>query len=108
VQDGKEARRDPLGAPLNRSMRAGRPDGTILRNSLGEAWTSDGFRTSWGKAFERAGVDDQDLHFHDPRGTVVTRLALSGCSVPQIAAITGHSSRNVDAILEAHYLGGPP
>jgi hypothetical protein len=28
--------------------------------------------------------------------------------VPQIAAITGHSSRDVDAILEAHYLGGRP
>ena len=49
---------------------------------------------------------DQDLHFHDLRGTAVTRLALSGCTVPQIAAITGHSSRDVDAILEAHYLGG--
>jgi hypothetical protein len=33
-------------------------------------------------------------------------LALSGCTVPQIAAITGHSLRDVEAILEAHYLGG--
>jgi hypothetical protein len=33
-------------------------------------------------------------------------LALSGCTVPEIAAITGHSPRNVEAILEAHYLGG--
>jgi hypothetical protein len=42
------------------------------------------------------------LHFHDLRGTAVTRLALSGCTTPQIAAITGHS----DEILKAHYLGG--
>jgi hypothetical protein len=26
--------------------------------------------------------------------------------VPQIAAITGHSPRDVDEILKAHYLGG--
>jgi hypothetical protein len=36
----------------------------------------------------------------------VTRLALAGCTVPQIAAITGHSPRDVDEILKAHYLGG--
>ena len=77
-----------------------------MRNTFGEMWTSDGFRASWGKAFERAGLADDDLHFHDLRGTAVTRLALSGCTVPEIAAITGHSIRDVEAILEAHYLGG--
>ena len=51
-------------------------------------WTEDGFRTSWGKAFDKTGLGD--LHFHDLRGTAVTRLALSNCTVPEIAAITGH------------------
>jgi integrase len=46
------------------------------------------------------------LRFHDLRGTAVTRLALAGCKVPEIAAITGHSLRDVEAILEKHYLGG--
>ena len=99
----------PVGAPLKAALDARRPmkpEGTILRNTLGEAWTSDGWGHHGGKAFERAGLGDQDLHFHDLRGTAVTRLALSGCTVPQIAAITGNSSRDVDAILEAHYLGG--
>jgi hypothetical protein len=41
------------------------------------------------------------LHFHDLRGT-----ALAGCSVSQIASITGHSLKDVEAILDAHYLGG--
>jgi integrase len=77
-----------------------------LRNTFGEPWTSDGFRTSSGKAFDKAKLGDADLHFHDLRGTAVTRLALSGCTTPQIAAITGHSPRDVDAILKAHYLGG--
>jgi integrase len=53
-----------------------------------------------------AGLGDKDLHFHDLRGTAVTRLALSGCTVVEIAAITGHSLRDVESILDAHHLGG--
>jgi integrase len=64
-----------------------------------------GIRTSWGKAFVKSELPE-DLHFHDLRGTAVTRLALAGCSVPQIAAITGHSLKDVQSILETHYLGG--
>jgi integrase len=99
----------PVGAPLKTALDTRRPEkleGPILRNTFGDAWTSDGFRTSWGKAFDRAKLGDHDLHFHDLRGTAVTRLALSGCTTPQIAAITGHSPRDVDEILKAHYLGG--
>src|SRR5262249_39547175 len=40
------------------------------------------------------------------RGSAVTRLALAGCTTAKIAAITGHSPRDVDEILKAHYLGG--
>jgi integrase len=99
----------PVGPPLKTALDGRRPakaEGAILRNTLGEPWTTDGFKTSWAKAFDRAGLGDEDLHFHDLRGTAVTRLALSGCTVPEIAAITGHSPRDVETILEAHYLGG--
>jgi integrase len=99
----------PVGKPLQIILDARRPEkaeGTILRNTFGQPWTSDGFRASWGTAFDRAKLGDDDLHFHDLRGTAVTRLALAGCTVPQIAAITGHSPRDVDEILKAHYLGG--
>nr|WP_247525359.1 tyrosine-type recombinase/integrase [Bradyrhizobium sp. 199] len=73
---------------------------TILVNSFGRPWTEDGFRTSWDKASKRTSL--KDLHFHDLRGTAVTWLALSNCSVPEIAAVTGHSTQ----ILDAHHLGG--
>jgi integrase len=97
----------PVGPVLKAALDARRQlDGMILQNTFGEPWTSDGFRTSWGKAIQRAGLGDADLHFHDLRGTAVTRLALAGATVTEIAAITGHSTRNVDAILETHYLGG--
>ena len=76
----------------------------ILANSKGTPWTSDGFRSSFWTACEKAGIED--LRFHDLRGTAVTRLAIAGCSVAEIAAITGHSLKDVETILDRHYLGG--
>src|SRR5262249_735143 len=68
----------------------------------GRPWTPDGFRSSWGKARHKAGIED--LTFNDLRGTAVTRLALVGCTEAEIATITGHSLRDVRSILDAHYL----
>ncbi|WP_284423893.1 MULTISPECIES: tyrosine-type recombinase/integrase, partial [unclassified Bradyrhizobium] len=93
-----------LKAALDAALKKERSAVTILVNSFGRPWTEDGFRTSWDKAFKKTSL--KDLHFHDLRGTAVTRLALSGCSVPEIAAITGHSLKTVQEILDAHYLGG--
>ena len=42
--------------------------------------------------------------FHDLRGTAVTRLARAGCTVPEIATITGHSLTTVQQILDKYYL----
>ena len=33
------------------------------------------------------------------------RLALAEATVPQIATFTGHSLKDVEAVLDAHYLG---
>jgi hypothetical protein len=38
------------------------------------------------------------------RGSAVCRLAV-GATVPEIATVTGHSLRDVGAIVDAHYLG---
>lgn len=95
----------PVGAPLKLALEAQRAEATavtILTTAQGRSWTEDGFRTSWAKACAKAGVTD--LTFHDLRGTAVTRLALAGCSVPEIATITGHSLRDVGAILDSNYL----
>lgn len=98
----------PVGGPIKEmldAMQAERKKSvTILTNSRGQPWTGDGFRTSWDKAYKTAGITD--LHFHDLRGTAVTRLALAGCTVPEIASITGHSLKTVQEILDKHYLGG--
>jgi integrase len=94
----------PVGAPLRDLLaRLPRTGPLILQSSDGRPWSADGFRSSFRRACERAGIED--LHFHDLRGTAVTRMALAGCTVPQIAAVTGHSLDDVGAILDAHYLG---
>ncbi len=80
----------PAGAPLKALLDATeRRSPSILTNSYGRPWTSDGFRTSWSKACGRAGVSG--LTFHDLRGSAVVRLALAEATVPQIATFTGHS-----------------
>ena len=84
--------------------RNNRPGETILLNSRGKPWTKTGFQTSWRKVCDKVGVNG--LTYHDLRGTAVTRLALAGCTVAEIAAVTGHSLKDVDRILDVHYLGG--
>jgi integrase len=94
----------PAGMPLRTLLDSTeRRSPLILTNSYGRPWTSDGFRTSWSKACARAGVTG--LTFHDLRGSAVVRLALAEATVPQIATFTGHSLKDVEAILDAHYLG---
>jgi integrase len=105
-QQSKTGRRIviPAGEPLRVLLsRTERRSPMTLTNKRGKPWTSDGFRTSWGKACAAAGI--KGLTFHDLRGSAVVRLALADATVPQIATFTGHSLRDVEAILDAHYLG---
>ena len=95
----------PVGAPLKVALdeaAKNKRSPMILLNSYGRPWTQDGFRASWGKASDKAQIED--LTFNDLRGTAVTRLALVGCSEAEIATLTGHSLRDVRSILDAHYL----
>jgi integrase len=97
----------PVGAPLKVMLDATTKHSIImLTNHNGQPWTADGFRASWRRACAAAGVTG--VTFHDLRGTAVTRLAIAGCSEAEIAAITGHSLRDVHAILDAHYLHRDP
>lgn len=70
------------------------------------------YRDRWqfNKAFRRvrarvAGTlqSAADKQFLDFRDTAITRLALAGCTVAEIRAITGHSMQTIHAVL-AHYL----
>jgi len=99
----------PVGAPLKAAlddMAKAKHGPIILTSTDKQPWTSDGFRSSWGKACEKAGI--VGVTFNDLRGTAVTRLALAGCTEAEIATITGHSLRDVRSILDAHYLHRDP
>jgi len=99
----------PVGSPLKLALDEAaqtRRSPVILLNSRGVPWTSDGFRTSWGKACAAAGI--VGVTFHDLRGTAVTRLAVAGCTEPEIVTITGHTLKDVRSILDANYLHRDP
>lgn len=109
LQQGKTGARVvvPVGAPLKVALDACRGKvGPILLTIEGKPWTADGFRASWRKARDAAGV--VGVTFNDLRGTAVTRLALAGCTEAEIATISGHSLRDVRSILDAHYLHRDP
>jgi len=107
LKQGKTGRRVVI--PVAGALRAALDEAaktkkavTILTTTKNTPWTADGFRTEWRKAVEKAKITG--LTFHDLRGTAVTRFALSGCSEAEIATFTGHSLKDVAAILDAHYL----
>ncbi len=93
----------PLTADLRATLDATKRRATVICvTSRGTRWTGDGFSASFRKACEAAGIEG--LTFHDLRGTAVTRLAAAGCTVPEIATITGHSLKTVEVMLDRHYL----
>lgn len=90
--------RTPKNGPIVLTRADGRPWHTEKDDkALGKAWTEH---------MRDAGLDPDDvserLHFHDLRGTAVTLLAEAGATVPQIAAITGHTLESVTRILEKY------
>jgi len=111
--------RVPVGGPLKALLDAKKErhgdDTHILLTKDGTPWRigkkeqPNGFDSSWRKGCIRAGLmkerDNTDnLRFNDLRGTAVTRLALVGAEVAEIATITGHSLGETQSILDTHYL----
>jgi integrase len=99
--------RIPVAAPVRAALDAIPKEAiTILIAANKTSWASDRFRTSWGKAAEKAGISGPT--FHDLRGKAVARFAMSGCTQAEIATFTGHSLNDVASILDAHYLSRDP
>jgi integrase len=72
----------------------------ILVNGRRRPWAPNAFRKAWGASASRAGIIG--LHFHDLGGTAVTRLSEAECTPQEIARFTGHSLRDVAAILDRY------
>lgn len=91
------------------AIRARRKDllPQILFNPRTSApFKGDDFRHRFAELRRRAALINPSLatfKFMDLRDTGVTRLALAGCTIPEIAAISGHSLETIHAIMK-HYL----
>jgi len=62
----------------------------ILSTDAGVPWIGSNMRRRCERIKAKAGID-ADLHFHDLRGTAVTRMLESGCTDIEAASITGHA-----------------
>jgi integrase len=103
LRQSKGGRR--VNIPVTRRLRAvldntKRSATVILTNKHGMAWTPNIFGKAWRDACRKAKIEG--LTFHDLRGTAVTRLAEAECSGAEIAAITGHSMKDVGRILDVY------
>jgi len=85
----------------------------VIDERTGARWKADAFRKAFRQVRDKAaakypalcaaerfqpGLDT--LRFQDLRDTAVTRLAMAGCSLPQIAAITGHSPDHITSVIK--------
>jgi len=73
---------------------------TILTTNRGRPFKKSHFINCWTRAMEAAGIEG--LHFHDLRGTCVTRLTEAGCTVQEVAAITGHKLATAHQIIQKY------
>lgn len=74
----------------------------ILPTKTGRAFKKRYFSELWTAAARDAGLKPAKLHFHDLRGTTVTLLAEGGCSVGEIATITGHFPATAQKIIDQY------
>lgn len=101
LRQGKRGRRvsikctDELKAFLDTMTKRGP---LVLTTVTGLGWKKRYFAQMWQETSEAAGI--KDIHFHDLRGTAVTNLAEAGCTVPEIAALTGHTLAHAQRILD--------
>ncbi len=75
---------------------------TILTNSKRRPWRANGFGTAFNRAKIAADMNERDLHFHDLRGTAVTRFYVAGLPVRVIAEIMAWEEEHVDRIIRRY------
>jgi integrase len=107
IATGKSKHRRQAIIPLYDALKnvlAGIPKRStiILASSRNRPWTPDGFGSSFNKAKIGAGIEDQDLHFHDLRGTAATRFYVAGLPERVIAEIMGWNEEHVARILRRY------
>jgi hypothetical protein len=78
----------------------------LVAEPTGRAWRANAFRKRFAQVRTAAAESVPSVAsawFLDLRDTAVTNLALAGCTVPEICAITGHAEAGAYTVLK-HYL----
>jgi integrase len=75
---------------------------TVLTNVRRRPWTANGFGTAFNRAKIAAGMNDRDMHFHDLRGTAVTKFYIIGLSERVIAEIMAWEEAHVTKIIRRY------
>jgi integrase len=75
---------------------------TILTSGRRRPWTPNGFGTAFNRAKIGANINDRNLHFHDLRGTAVTRFYVAGLSERVIAEIMAWEEDHVSKIIRRY------
>lgn len=75
---------------------------TVLTNTRGRPWTTNGFGTSFDDAKIAAKMKDTDLHFHDLRGTAATKFYIAGIPIRSIAEIMAWDEESVEKIIRRY------
>jgi integrase len=75
---------------------------TILTNVRRRPWTANGFGTAFNRAKIAAKMNERDLHFHDLRGTAVTKFYIIGIPERVIAEIMAWEEEHVAKIIRRY------
>lgn len=62
----------------------------MLLTVTGVQWKAVNIRYVWAGWKVRAGIADQDVHFHDIRREGINRLFRAGCTEAEVSSISGH------------------
>ncbi|MEB3214541.1 MAG: tyrosine-type recombinase/integrase [Leptolyngbyaceae bacterium] len=94
----------PCPLPLKRHLDAlPRTSTHILTDTTGKPFTETGVNSRWRRMRGRVGLRE-GLMFRDLRRTAACRLADAGCTVPEIASITGHSIAETQEIIDRYVI----
>lgn len=93
--------------PLHDDLRAllkqiPRRSTAILTSGKKRPWTENGLGSSFNKAKIDAQLRERNLHFHDLRGTAVTRFYIAGLSARVIAEIMAWEETTVERIIRRY------
>jgi integrase len=107
ITTGKSKHRRTAIIPLYDDLRAvlaviPKRSTTILTNVRRRPWTANGFGTAFDRAKMAASLKDRDLHFHDLRGTAVTKFYVAGVPERVIAEIMAWEEEHVAKIIRRY------